>query len=358
MIWFYQLLILCFGLTFFGCANKKKQSLSVNSNTFQKSIITIISPTAGTTLKGTEPIKFSVTLADSAIKIDSLKLIINNHILINSLLPDFTINPSQLNVGKQNVIINAHLNNQNTVSAQTNFILLSDIIPAEIRYTIKNTYPHDKNAYTQGLIFEDGVLFESTGLYGQSSLRMVEIKTGKVLRSKILEKNIFAEGITIYNNKIIQITYKEFVGFIYHKSDFKLLAKFSTSTREGWGLVKIENEIAMTDGGHILYFLDTNSFNITHTIEVYDNNGPVDRLNELEMIGNDLFANIYGEDYIVRINPINGKVTGKMNCSNLLSPDDINNNIDVLNGIAYDPVNKRIFITGKNWPKLFEINIK
>jgi glutamine cyclotransferase len=223
-------------------------------------------------------------------------------------------------------------------------------------YKVVSTYPHDRNAYTQGLVFDGGFLYEGTGLRGQSTLRCVELETGTVLKSRALSPQYFGEGVTICGNHIIQLTWQSQVGFVYDKDSLELRREFSYLT-EGWGITYDGQRLIMSDGSARLYFLDPESFQVTGSIEVQDNGQPVSRLNELEYIRGEIYANVYLTDRIVRIAPETGKVTGWIELAGLLPPEDRTEPVDVLNGIAYDEANDRLFVTGKLWPKLFEIEL-
>ncbi|MFC1781933.1 glutaminyl-peptide cyclotransferase, partial [Planctomycetota bacterium] len=211
-------------------------------------------------------------------------------------------------------------------------------------------------AFTQGLVWADGVFYEGTGLPGYSSLRKVEIETGRILQLHKLPDEYFAEGITIFGDKIIQLTYQSNVGFVYNKETFELLEEFSYSS-EGWGLTHNSEHLIMSNGTNKLYFMDPVTFQIASELEVYDDNIPVWNLNELEYIRGEIYANVWQADLIAIISPKTGNVTGWIDLSGLLPLQDRTDQIDVLNGIAYDPTNKRLFVTGKNWPKLFEIKL-
>ena len=230
-----------------------------------------------------------------------------------------------------------------------------NVIPV-YTYQVLNTYPHDMSAFTEGLVFEDGVLYEGTGLYGYSNLRRVELETGKVLQIRELPSQYFGEGITIYKNKIIQLTWKSHLGFVYDKYNFKLLQEFNYPN-EGWGITYDGNCLIMSDGTSILHFLDPETFEEISQIEVHENNIPVTKINELEYVQGEIFANIWLTERIARINPLTGQVTGWIDLKGILSPEDRSEKVDVLNGIAYDAKNNRLLVTGKFWPKLFEIEL-
>ena len=227
--------------------------------------------------------------------------------------------------------------------------------PKEYTYEIINTFAHDSNAFTQGLIYENGFLYEGTGLNGRSSLRKVEMETGKVLQQFNLKDEFFGEGITIFNDKIIQLTYKSNVGFVYDKNSFKLLREFNYPT-EGWGITHDGKNLIMSDGTPTLYFLNPETFELTSRVAVFYKGSLLNNLNELEYINGKIYANIWNTDSIVVIDPQTGHVTGVIDLGGLLSAQE-SETVEVLNGIAYDQKNKRLFVTGKLWPKLFEIKL-
>lgn len=231
----------------------------------------------------------------------------------------------------------------------------SDGIPV-YSYSIVNTYPHDRDAFTQGLVFEDGVLYEGTGLLGQSTLRSVELETGDILQILELSAEFFGEGITVYGDRIIQLTWQSNVGFVYDKNSFELLQEFNYST-EGWGITHDGERLIMSDGTSELHFLDPQTFEEIGQLAVFDDDGPVTRLNELEYIQGEIYANVWQTDQIARIASETGRVVGWVDLEGLLTAEDRSEPVDVLNGIAYDADTDRLFVTGKLWPKLFEIEL-
>jgi len=237
-------------------------------------------------------------------------------------------------------------------------VLLSNtpIDPEPLHYTyqILNMYPHDEDAFTQGLVFEDGVLYEGTGRYGQSTLRRVELETGNVTQLYSLPDQFFGEGITIFDDKIIQLTWQSGKGFVYDKNSFDLLQEFTYPT-EGWGITHNGSALIMSAGNATLYFLDPETFQTIGQVEVYDEE-PVDFLNELEYIHGMVYANIWKQDKIAIINPQTGQVTGWIDLTGI-SDSENQNTYNMLNGIAYDPNGDRLFVTGKMWSKLYEIEL-
>ena len=224
-------------------------------------------------------------------------------------------------------------------------------------YDVINTFPHDRNAFTQGLVFQQGTFYESTGLNGASSLRLVDPLSGTVLKKVDVASQFFAEGMTIYNNKIYQLTWLSHKGFIYDLNSFEKIGEFSYDG-EGWGLTNNEKFLIMSDGTNVIRFLDPDTLQTKKTISVFSNGQPLMRINELEFINGEIFANIWQTDMVVRINPRNGKILGWIDLSGLLSPEDRDGHVDVLNGIAYDQASERLFFTGKLWTKIFEIKLK
>ncbi len=228
-------------------------------------------------------------------------------------------------------------------------------------YEVVKTYPHDRNAFTQGLLFHDGKLYESTGLSNQSTLREVELNSGKVLRKWSVPDSYFAEGLALFDGKLYQLTWQNEKAFVYDLNgdlkSFHKVREFSY-TGEGWGLTTDGHWLIMSDGTSTLRFLNPATFAVDHTIQVVKDGNPQDRLNELEYIKGEIYANIWRTDVIARIDPVSGRVVGMIDFSYLLPDSDRTDTTDVLNGIAYDPATDRLFITGKRWPKIFEVRLK
>jgi glutamine cyclotransferase len=223
-------------------------------------------------------------------------------------------------------------------------------------YEIVNTYPHDTRAFSQGLAYADGFIYEGTGLYGQSSLRRVELQTGRVLQQVHLANHLFGEGIAVWGDLIYQLTWTHGVGYVYDKTTLKQLRTFSYSG-QGWGLTHDGRHLILSDGSAVLRFIDPSDFSVIRRVTVTDYRGRrIDNLNELEYVEGEIFANIWNSDFIARIAP-NGQITGWIDLSGIMGRRKPSNPEAVLNGIAYDPVQKRLFVTGKLWPTLFEIRL-
>jgi glutamine cyclotransferase len=224
------------------------------------------------------------------------------------------------------------------------------------RYQVVHVYPHDPEAFTQGLTVVDGVLYEGTGLNGRSTVRKVRIENGEVLQVRKIAQEYFGEGITVWRDRIFQLTWQSGVGFIYDRTSLERVGTF-TYTGEGWGLTHDGTRLIMSDGTAFLRFLDPATQRQIGRIEVRDGARPVEHLNELEFVKGEVLANVWQTDRVARINPKTGRVLGWIDLKGLLSPGDVARGADVLNGIAYDPVQDRLFVTGKLWPRLFEVRI-
>jgi glutamine cyclotransferase len=306
-----------------------------------------------------DTIKIILSVKKKNIIIDSVYYFINNSLIKTKTTGAETVewNSKNAKVGQNTVKTVIYFNDTLKESHSVSFVLLSDITPVTFHYKVINKYPHDESAYTQGLAYDDGYLYEGTGKQGQSSLRKVDIKSGVPVKKLDLDQHIFGEGIVIINDYIYQITYKTQIGFIYDKETLDLIRKFDYQIREGWGLATDGKKIFMSDGSSNIYIIDCEYFTQTGQIEVFDNKGIVSNLNELEYINGKIFANIYGDTRIVIIDPCTGKVTGKLDLAQLMPPGSRDNLDKVLNGIAYNNDNNHLYITGKYWPVLYEIEI-
>jgi glutamine cyclotransferase len=224
-------------------------------------------------------------------------------------------------------------------------------------YEVVNKWPHDPQAFTQGLIFNEGVLLESTGQEGRSSLRRVELKTGKVLKKIDVPRQYFAEGLTLLGGKIYQLTWQHKKGFIYDPETFQQVGEFKYDG-EGWGLTNDGESLILSDGTNQIRFIDPKTFEVRRTINVHEGGQPLREINELEYLKGEIYANVWHKNWIARINPQTGDIVGWVDLKGLLAPGEVSDEEAVLNGIAYDEAGDRLFVTGKLWPRLFEIRLK
>jgi glutamine cyclotransferase len=225
------------------------------------------------------------------------------------------------------------------------------------RYKVVRTFPHDRQAFTQGLMYLNGFLYEGTGQNGQSSIRKVRLETGEVLQIRSIDRQYFGEGIVVWKDRLIQLTWQHGVGFVYNRDTFEPLGTFNYRG-EGWGLTHDGSRIIMSDGSAsgALRLLDPETLRQTGTLVVRDGNTPLPHLNELEFVKGEIYANVWQTERIARISPKTGRVTSWIDLSGLLDPREAAG-VDVLNGIAYDAEKDRLFVTGKLWPKVFEIQL-
>ncbi|GFD74601.1 MULTISPECIES: glutaminyl-peptide cyclotransferase [Tenacibaculum] len=341
---FYKLLSL--GLTTLLITSCSETNYKFKLNTTKK-----------TTLGEKAAIKFEQLKGE---QIDSVHLYVNNK-RVNTNETSVTINTADFGVGKHAVTALAFYPNKSK-KLNNSIEILAKEAPAVYSYKIVNIYPHDKGAYTQGLEYKNGYLYESTGRNGESTLRKVELETGKVLQKIDLDEKYFGEGMTIFNNKIYWLTWHARKGFIYDFETFKQLGSFNyTNSNQGWGLTHNGSELIKTDGSNKIWFLDANNQQEKRSVQVYTNKYPVDNLNEIELINGKVYANKWQQNSIVIINPETGVVEGVANLNGLrdivAKDQTLETQDDVLNGIAYDSENNRLFVTGKHWGKLFEIEL-
>ena len=326
--------------------NSESDNISVRTNITDKKIQ--LNDTLKIILsKSLKNLVFEIKTNNQIKKITPIDLNIENNNQYNFLLNNLTL-------GKKELIIKS-VNTEKKV----NFTLLNNIAPKVYDYEIINEFPRSMNSYTQGLEFYNDTLYESLGRYGQSKLVKVEFRTGKKLKEINLASEYFAEGITILNNKIFQLTWKEKVGFVYDIDNFNKINSFEyENSLEGWGICNNGIKLYKSDGTEKIWLLDPENLKEENYIEIYTNKNKVVGLNELEWINGKIYANRYLFDGIAIINPENGAIEGVINLSTLKNKVTQHENLDVINGIAYNKKRNSIFVTGKMWDKLFEIRIK
>jgi glutamine cyclotransferase len=346
---FPLLLIFCLFITSFSCSNTPKRS--------RKPVSTIkIQPNKKSYVFG-EKVSLQIKTKLKNGEIESIKVYYKNQLLKESAALDFVVDGVEINtIGTSSFKVEAlkkdGLKNTRTKSV----IAVSNIIPKKLSYKIINKYPHSKKYYTQGLEFYDGFLYEGTGENGTSGIYKVNLSTGNAVQSYLMEDKYFGEGITILNDKIYQLTYRSKKGFIYNLNDFAVIDSFQFKSSQGWGLTNDGANIIMSDGSHNLTWLDPNNLSVLKTLQVSNNKGIVNNINELEYINGRIYANIYTTNIIVEIDAETGKILSEINMNGMIDMyHNQKDTINVMNGIAYDKINDRIFVTGKLWPKLFEV---
>lgn len=341
----------------FSCTSNEQGKVASNDQQTQKTIylVKFNEPSNGTLFKLGDVVSLKLKLTDEKVNPDSIVLFVNSNRIGKISNLSYSLNTEKLKLGTQTVRATAYKDGL-FQTASVSVKLKSNVAPKIYTFRVVKTFPHDPEAYTQGLIYKDGFLYEGTGQKGSSSIRKVELETGKVLQSINLESKHFGEGITLFNDKLFQLTWTSEVGFIYDFATFKQVGSFNFNT-QGWGLTNNDVALIMSNGSNIIRFMEPSNFSETHRIEVYNDREEVNQLNELELINGDIYANVYQTDNIVIINPETGIVKGIINFKGILKSSERTGNEDVLNGIAWDATGKRLFITGKLWPKLFQVEL-
>ena len=283
--------------------------------------------------------------------IDSIVYEMNNKVIENSLVL------KNITLGEKFIKAIIYYENKKQVST-TKIIIVNHSKPKIYTYKIINIYDHDIESYTQGLEFYNGILYESTGQYGESKLRALDYKKNKILKNIDLSPSYFGEGLTIYNNLIYQLTWKEDRGLIYDVDNFKLIDSFKYGqSKEGWGLCNDGKKFYKTDGTENIWILNSESLEEDGFIQAYTNKGKLTNLNELEWVEGKIYANRYQKNGVAIINPTNGAIEAVIDFKDLKNKVTKHSGLDVLNGIAYNSIKKTLFLTGKRWDKLFEVKI-
>ncbi|WP_372642438.1 glutaminyl-peptide cyclotransferase [Ancylomarina sp.] len=350
--------------------NGAHKTLSKTENEAQTKVIEYIrslklkNPERAKVFAQGDTIEISIKQRKNSEAIDSLQLFIDGKVnqTISSDPWTFSHIANEKTMGKHNFQIVAFHEDGKRGNISSYYNIKSNIAPKELTYRVVNTFPHDVKSYTQGLFYHEGYLYEGTGQHGESSLRKIDIIKGESVFDRKLEPNYFGEGITYYNGNIIQLTWRAQKAFVIDAEDFSQKDFFRppTANGEGWGITTMNNKLVISDGSNKLTLVDPNNYSKIGQIEVYDEKGEVDTLNELEYINGKIYANVWLTDTIVIINPTTGQVESSLNLEDILSPAEKRKLIegdDVLNGIAYDSINNRLFVTGKRWSKLLEIKI-
>jgi glutamine cyclotransferase len=319
-----------------------------------------LSPEAGTTYKAGETIAAKLNYP-ADVKPDSIVYLLDTaRIGTAKDSSGITIKTDSMQLGAR--VITAKLyQGSKSQDVITNVVILAAKAPEELGFVVEKVFPHDTSSYTEGLLYQDGILYESDGGRvaegsGQSSIRKVDLTTGRVIKKTDVDPKIFAEGIVVIGDKIVQLTYTEKIGYVYDKNSLNLLSTFTNNVGiEGWGMTFDGNKIYMDDSTNRLWFLNKNNYRQVGFLDVYDDKGPVNKLNELEYIDGKICANVYETNDILVIDPKTGAVLQRIDMSSLYPQNTRTLTADYFNGIAYDKATKRIFVTGKKWPKLYQV---
>lgn len=334
-----------------GCTGQPTQNKTTTQNELLRLNIGI---SGGNVCTSGQDIRLKISTLNN-VAIDSAIVVIDKReFKFDANFNQIDIATAGLTVGLKNITAKAWTRNGQVAEGRTRVCIKSDIEPEQLTYKVIKRLPHNQRYYTQGLEFDGDILYEGTGIEGQSSVYKIDFGQQNILTSVNLANNLFGEGITIMGDKLYQLTWRSCIGFVYNKHTLNKLGDFSYST-EGWGLTNDGNYLIMSDGTEVIHFIDTTTMQERHRIEVYDTEGPITQLNELEFVDGLIYANIYCTDNIVAINPANGKVMKIIDMRNLLDESKHTQRVDVLNGIAYQKTTGRWFVTGKLWPTMFQV---
>jgi glutaminyl-peptide cyclotransferase len=339
-----------------SCCRKHAPGHNTTEPAVLPSITGVASPKNGTIITCGDSVKLSLSPVAEGNKVDSVVITAGkNPVLRLKGKTEGYWRSGKNKVGQTTLKIQVYYNDSLEESHAASLVILSDVEPKKYTCKVISQYPHDADAYTQGLIYDNGRFYESTGLEEKSSVRIVNIKTGIPEKMMPLAKEFFGEGIALFKDQLYQVTWKSQVGFIYDKNTLEQIRSFDYQIREGWGLTTDGQYLVMSDGSSQLYFIEPEFFTQVDKIDVFDNRGMIPSLNELEFIHGKILANVYGESYIVVIDPGSGKVLGKLDLKELLPKGSAGDLNQVLNGIAYNSLTGHLYVTGKHWPVLYEI---
>jgi len=335
-------------------------ALGCKSNKSDESNVTV-SPDAGTSYKTGDVVQVKPHYP-ADLKADSIVFLVDSgRVGVKKDSSAFALKTDSMPVGPRVITARIYTGGK-PQETSTNIVLLPAKAPVDYTFKVEKTFPHDTTCFTEGLLYQDGVIYESSGgtvaeNIGRSNLRKVDLTTGRILKKVMNDTNIFAEGISIVGNKLIQLTWKTKIGYEYNKDTFALLKTFPNNVGvEGWGLCFDGKRLYMDDSTNRIWFLDKDNYRQTGSIDVYDDKGAVNKINELEYIDGKIYANIWETNDIIIIDPKTGVVIGKIDLTNLYPEKTRRIGADVLNGIAYDAATKRIFITGKKWPTMYQVS--
>ncbi len=334
-----------------GCSGQPTPTRPTAQNVADKLTVQLA---CGAEITSGQTIGLKITAPDNAVPDSAVATIDGRKFRFGAGSAQTDIETAGLTVGQKVVAVKAWHSGGQVAEGRARVCIKSDIEPERLTYKVIRRLPHNSHYYTQGLEFDGGILYEGTGIEGQSAVYKIDFEQQKVLTNINLPNNYFGEGVTIMGSKLYQLTWRSCVGFIYNKQTLNRLGEFSYST-EGWGLTNDGKQLIMSDGTETIHFIDTATMQEQRRIEVYDTEGPVTALNELEYVDGLIYANIYCTDNIVAIDPATGRVLKIIDMRNLLDKSKLTQRVDVLNGIAYQPSTNRWFVTGKLWPAMFQV---
>ena len=349
----YFLLILFTSFVFLNCAQSSKGTRKPVTS------INFINNSSNFTVGDKLILRIKAKIKDGSFRNTEIFLDGNSISVSDKSEFQFEIQTKNLKVGTH--YIKSVATNTNGLSGENfkEFLLLSDILPQKFSYKVVKSYPHSTDHFTEGIEIRNGFLYEGTGQEGSSAIYKTDLSTWKIVKEYKLDDQYFGEGITILKGRLYQLTYKSQIGFVRNLDTFELIKSWYYKNSQGWGLTNDGTYLIMSDGTEYIYYIDPENFQEIKKIQICNNEGTVSNINELEYINGEIWANIWTTDRVVKIDPLSGKIVAEIDLSGLLSTSLINQKIpiDVLNGIAFDQEKKRIYVTGKLWPKIFEIEL-
>lgn len=322
-------------------------------------IFTLHSPVLDEVFNINDTINFTIGKRKNTVQVDSTIVYIDGAFIRSEVESPLTFSSISdfVKVGRQNLRIRIFYNDSLSQTLTTRITLLSDLPPDELKFIKVRSIPHNTESYTQGLFYHDGYLYEGTGKEKKSKILKIDPVDGNIIQERKLDAELFGEGIALYKDQIFQLTYTKKVGFVYDLKTFEQIREFDLQTAQGWGLTSNGENLIVSDGSSVLYFYNPEYFNQVNQLDVCNNKSLVTSLNELEYINGEIWANVYGRHYIVRIDAASGKVTGILNLATLFPKEIPEDYEHVLNGIAYNPDKQTLFVTGKFWPVIYEIKV-
>ncbi len=343
-------IVLAIFISSFSCSNQPNRS--------RKPVVQIKIDYLNKKIVYGDDLTINLTIKVKDGQLQETKLYVDSALLTSSTETEFTYSLKKFNsLGKHTIKAVARKTDGVEGAYFKTFEVLSDIVPEMYGYEVVQTYPHNETFFTEGLEIHNGFVYESTGENGKSALNKTNLKTGKTIQSIKLADKYFGEGITIFNNHIYQLTYKTKIGFVYNLETMAVVDSFRFESAEGWGMTHDDENLIMSDGTNLITYINPTTYKTVKKIEVYDDKDAVIYVNELEYSDGFIYANVWTTNLLIKIDPKTGKVLQKIDLDGILSMPDSSKKVDVLNGIAIDPQTKKIYVTGKLYPKIFEIKL-